>query len=131
MLGVLLFGNGLLFAASAIELAIEYKTCVETFAMDQVRSGETAEVLVEAGEAACTDRLSVMEDAYRQEVSREVSQYPDVGRLRRSDVQHVIDQSVERRVAGARAQIRAAALRNVVQFKAKLNALDAANVPQQ
>lgn len=113
---------GLMFGpASASDLALDYKKCVEEFAISQIRSGESAEILVRAGEAECTTKLSAIKDAVRADIRAMPSTRDAYKALPKAEVDKLVEESADERLRDYREASREAALRNVVFLKARLN----------
>ena len=114
----------LMSAGESSEAAMTYKACVEEFASDQIRSGESAETLVRAGESNCSEQRAVLRAVMRVEIEREVRDDPNAQSLIWSDVQKIIDEGLESRMELILSIIREAALRNVVFFKSRVKEIE-------
>lgn len=114
----------LLVLAGSVDLTIDYKMCVEKFAIDQVRSGESAETLIASGEANCVAEWTKVERAHQREFWDEIAKIPEAKTLSKADIQQLADDAIKSRNDGAKEQARAGALRNVVFFKARLNEME-------
>ena len=114
-----------LAALTSVDLAIEYKECVEQFGFNNVRSGDPAESLVVAGESECAAMLAKVREKVRQEVLSEPAVAEARRTIPRSDVENLVRSAIETRMQNIESQMHKAALRNVIVFKAKLNELEA------
>lgn len=111
-------------APSSLDLTMAYKMCVEDFAIQQIRSGEAADVLVTAGEANCTSEFALVQAAVYQETWSDPATKRALRTLPRTDVARVAQDSIDRQLLDTRAQIHSAVLRNVVFVKTRLNVND-------
>ncbi len=111
-------------SSSASDMALDYKKCVEEFAISQIRSGESAEILVQVGEAECAGRLVDIEQAVRAEIQAMPSTRDGYEGLSKEDVDKLIEDSVNDRMSTYTKLSHDAALRNVVFFKARVNEIE-------
>ena len=116
IIGMLLLGT-----ADTTDLALDYKKCVETFAIGQIRSGEAAEVLVQAGETNCSGFLLPIETAVRLEIRSLPVTVDGYKKLPKVDVDKLVEEAVQSRIAIYQKLSHEAVLRNVVFVKARIN----------
>lgn len=111
-------------ALSANDLTLDYKKCVETFAIGQVQSGEPAETLVRAGEAECLEQVSLIEKAVRTEIQSQTETINAYKNLPKLDVDKLVNEAVADRMAMYLKTSHDAALLNVVFLKARVNEME-------
>ena len=119
----------MIFAAAltpspSVDFAIHYKECVEQFAWKNIRSGEPAESLVQAGESECRAKLDDVRGLVRQELWADPAVREATRTLSRHELEETVNSAVEARMQYIQTMTHGAALRNVVVLKSKLNELE-------
>lgn len=102
------------------DLAISYKKCVEAFAISQIRSGDSSEILVRAGKAECVDEYWELRKLVFEAVidSSEIQNALEV--LPEDQVTKIANESADKRFNEFVKISESAALRNVVFVRARI-----------